>query len=1018
MQQGRPLKYMLSAHTLCLLLLACQLSLAQAAAVEPAEEELIIVELLFEKQQLSDSLFAYRLKNKLFLPLEEFAGLLDFPLTVNTTARTAEGWFIQPERTFKLDLNRNTVTLARTEHNLPNNHAIISRDGDLYIPETLLEQWFPIHLELNFSDMRLSLSSDEPLPLQQRLQRQKQRMYASQNTQPPPVSYREDIYHWANYPTLDLTFNTAFADQTNSLTTALSASGDLLKHAAYLSYNNSNQSDSQSIRFNLTRHAPTPEKRLSGGLFSYRLGDLYTPGDSLISSGGDGVGLALTSSTSRQYTRYNDTVIEGDAPAGWEAELYLNGNLLAFQTTSNDGVYRFADVDLWYGNNNFEVRLFGPQGQTHTKHHSRYIGDSQLQPGSSSYAFYALNEKHSRLFGSPVTPGDKHSKYDLRAELNYGLTDNWSIGAAWSQLEREEYNHSRRHNYLSLSNDLSLNGTFIQTTFSFDSLGGHAALLATRATLGRQNISLQHRQFSHFSSEESPLNNPREHDTQLRLNGHFNNGRYYSYSLTAKQENFAQAANRYELSSHLSTQLAGINLTQNQTLSKQSGRPGVHLPGSISASRYNAGGGVSAALNYSLHDNSNLLRSISTTLHSNLDNRKHNLLRLTYTPDASAQWAIQNDLTWKLDTANLTLHASTDDKHHWRAGAALNFSTGFDNIRQRPWFSSNTSSKSGKVNAQIFLDRDNTGTFSPGDQPLSGVSLAGTRVSSHQPSNKTGHLQLRSLPSFQPITVSIDDSTLEDPFWQLREQPDSLYLHAGAQAELALPVIAISEVEGYMLSADNEGQYPIKSTRMLLVNEKGDVVATTWSEFDGLFLFENVQPGNYQVQADDELLNKKNLSRPTPLPVVATADGGVVNIGTTVLYSRSIVQKGSSAPGAAFSTIKGSIYAGDKTGRRPVTAALMQLLGEQGMVVATTYSDSEGAFLFQDVIPGSYQVKADPVSLARDNLSIPSPQTVIAPMHGAELNLGSTVLYRKAVVNARHKNSQRQHSHKTQNNNG
>ncbi len=992
---------------LLLLLMLNLPAIAEPVPLEPTEDDLIIVELQLEQQLLSDSLFVYSLDPQLFLPLEELASLLSFSLTVDAEKRTADGWFITPERTFSLDLASRTVMIAGIKHDLPKSNGIIKRNGDLYVPQPLLEQWFPIHLALNFSDMRLTLSSDEPLPLQQKLKRQKSRRLPSghlpDNT---PIRYREDRYHWASYPTLDLTLDSAFdgTDSTNTLTTSLSASGDLLKHAAFLSYNYNDQTSSPNIRFNLSRYASTPDQRLPGGLFSYQLGDLSLPGDSLISSGGNGVGVALTSSTTQQSTRYTSTVIEGDAPPDWEAELYRNGSLLTFQTTSSDGIYRFEDVELWYGSNNFEVRLFGPQGQTRIERSSSYIGNSLLLPGNYSYAFYAIDEKNNRLFGEQTAIKDPRINSDIRAEWNYGLTNNWSIGAAWNHLDRTENDQSTEHNYLSLSSDLSLSNAFIQTAFSHDSEGGNAALLSLRSTLGNQSISLQHRYFDDFISEKNSTSSPLRYDTQLRLNGHLKTDRFISYGLAAKQEVLLNAADRYELSGRLSTQLAGINLTQSQTLNKKSGTAGVNLPGSLSASRSTSHGGISAVLNYNLNNDGALLNSVSGSLRNKINSRQHNLLRLSYSPGSNDSWSLQDNFTWKLDQANLTLRASTDDKNAWRVGAAINFSTGFDDVRQRPWLSAQSSSKSSTLNTRVFLDKDNSGTFSTGDQPLTGISLTGSGINSDLQTNSTGKLQLRNLPTFRPVTLGIDDSTLEDPFWQLRESPAPIYMHTGARAELELPVIAVSEVEGRMFTGDNDGQYPIKSTRMLLVNEQGEKIATAWSEFDGMFLFENVPPGKYRVQADRELLNKKGLSRPTSQPVIATMDGGVINIGTTVLYSRSVVHaapaRSTPTAAVAVSTIRGRIFAGNSNGQQPIASVRMLLTNTQSAVVASTASGSDGEFLFEGVVPGSYHVKTDDNSLNETDLSIPSPQSVIAPAHSTDVNIGTTVLYSKSVVSA------------------
>ncbi|MBY4676500.1 SPOR domain-containing protein [Marinobacterium arenosum] len=888
---------MLLLRTLSLLLLLNLPALAnepESSESSTNEAELIIVELRFDQHRLTENLFLYRQDNRLLLPLETLANLLDFAITINEHQSGASGWFIDPERTFELDLPRQQVSIAGVDRHLPANSDIRAIDGDLYIPKGLLEQWFPIHLAFNFAEMRLFLRSDEPLPLQQRLQREKQHLglHSGGRLAETPVRYLEDRYNWVSYPTLDVALNKSLSNKSDldTFSASLSASGDLLKHSAFLNYNYNDQSHKENIRLNLSRYAATPESRLAGGLYSYQFGDLYTIGDSLISAGGDGVGLSLTSSATNQRTRYANTVIEGNAPANWEAELYRNGTLLAFQTISSDGFYSFEQVELWYGANNFEVRLFGPQGQARIERTSTYIGDSLLPSGESSYAFYTLDEKNNRLFGDLVPSTDRRSDSDLRAEWTYGVTDNWALGTAWNRLVRMNTNSTDTHDYLSLSSDLSLPNSYLQTVLSHDTDGGNALLLSLRSNLGAHNIDLQHRQFNNFTSEENPASDQLKTDTRLRLSGTLTTDAFINYTFTAQRESLVDAPNRYKLESRLSSQLSGINLTHTQSLSKRSDDANLALPGSLSASRYNSQGGLSGALNYDLGNNDEILQSISGGLHTNLDDRRHNLLRLTYEPGIDESWSIKDDFTWRWDGADLTLRAEANDQDDWLLGASITFSTGYDAYRRSPWISSRRSSRQGTVNARVFWDRDNSGTFSPGDQPLSGVRLnaSGTYIDQHTDDN--GRLQVRNIPTFKPMVLNIDESTLDDPFWQLREQPEQLYLHTSAQAELELPIIAVSEIEGRMFAGDERGQHPLKSTRMLLVDKQEKIVATTWSEFDGMFIFDNVPPGNYSVQADRDFLQQKGLSIPPAQPVTASLDGGVINVGTTILYGKSVIQ--------------------------------------------------------------------------------------------------------------------------------
>ncbi len=71
----------------------------------------------------------------------------------------------------------------------------------------------------------------------------------------------------------------------------------------------------------------------------------------------------LTNRPLTARSAFDRTRIEGDLPAGWEAEIYRNGELLGFAKSDGSQRYVFDDVQLLYGENRIRVVLYGPQGQ-------------------------------------------------------------------------------------------------------------------------------------------------------------------------------------------------------------------------------------------------------------------------------------------------------------------------------------------------------------------------------------------------------------------------------------------------------------------------------------------------------------------------------------------------------------------------------------------------------------------------------------------------------------------------------
>ena len=71
---------------------------------------------------------------------------------------------------------------------------------------------------------------------------------------------------------------------------------------------------------------------------------------------GVGRGLFVSNTPLNRPTRFGTTIMRGALPLGWDAELYRNGQLLAYQGDSVDGRFEF-EVPLVHGNNDLEVVL-------------------------------------------------------------------------------------------------------------------------------------------------------------------------------------------------------------------------------------------------------------------------------------------------------------------------------------------------------------------------------------------------------------------------------------------------------------------------------------------------------------------------------------------------------------------------------------------------------------------------------------------------------------------------------------
>ena len=140
----------------------------------------------------------------------------------------------------------------------------------------------------------------------------------------------------------------------------------------------------QSLRVRAYRS--DPEGGMLGPLNAthFAVGDVGGLTNRLLSSS-SGRGAEVTNRPLFNPVAFDRTRFEGDLPTGWDAELYRNGELLAFSRSDGSQRYVFDDVPLLYGDNRFEIIVYGPQGQQRSRLEYINVGQEQVPPGKTWY---------------------------------------------------------------------------------------------------------------------------------------------------------------------------------------------------------------------------------------------------------------------------------------------------------------------------------------------------------------------------------------------------------------------------------------------------------------------------------------------------------------------------------------------------------------------------------------------------------------------------------------------------------
>jgi len=180
----------------------------------------------------------------------------------------------------------------------------------------------------------------------------------------------------------------------------------------------------QSLRFTAYRNDHT------GGLLGplkatqVAIGDVQTQAGQLIGQTSVGRGAFVSNQPIGRISRFSTTTLRGTLPNGWDAELYRNGQLLAFQQSNGDGRYEFLDVELFYGRNELEVVLYGPQ--------LIQVSDT-IAAGPQKWRWgvgveRGLNERTSAALGVQSMFFSGRRRQGRLGSINYGFDALWTFG--------------------------------------------------------------------------------------------------------------------------------------------------------------------------------------------------------------------------------------------------------------------------------------------------------------------------------------------------------------------------------------------------------------------------------------------------------------------------------------------------------------------------------------------------------------------------------------------------------------
>ena len=839
-------------------------------------DEQFLLEVRIRQLRLGDGVRAYQPPEGPCILFGDFLTTLDVPMKVNLTARKAEGWAFKESHRISIDLAGRQASYGAKSEPIAPGTVRETPDG-WCVQSAALARWFGIGVRPMTSGSVLLLDSEAKLPVE--LAAERQHRAAQLKPAKFDLSTLPQVrlpYRMWRAPALDfvvsggVTYSAGDGMRVDRRTSVFAA-GEI----AHLSYDAQLSTNDKGVPNNLRLRAyrSDPDAGLLGPLKAthFGLGDVAGLDSRLTGNATHGRGAVVTNRPLFQQTAFDRTRFEGDMPAGWDAEIYRNDELLAFAKPTSSQRYLFEDVQLLYGENRITIILYGPQGQMRTREELINVGQDNVPAGRTWY--WAGANQPGRDVASLEHPPDDAALPRAQAALSveHGVDERTSVGA----LARMMLVGDERLSFLEGNVRRSIGSALVEVGVAGESSGGRAARAQILAKFGTVNVSAEAIAANDFHLRGQAPASVREYrlalDAPLRL-GRAVVPAHADVRLTDRLDGTKQL----EAAARLAANIDRFNLATDLRYRRQYFGSGPSPPGELNLALIGAGRVGQVRLRGSTSFDvvpEARFRSAELSAYWSASDRVDWEGGLAY--DAAGKRArARVSHVRRLDSMAVAVTGEAASDGSVALGFNLNFSLnpggGFKLSRQ-------PLAAAGAVNARVYRDLNDNGVRDPGEPLEKGALVTTGRRLSEKATDSKGSVLVGGLSAYTPVTVGIDESSLPDPMLVPKKALQVVVPRPGVPANVEIGLVGGGDVEGAIVKS---GEMGFEGLDLELVDGAGKVIATSLTDLDGFFLFERVPYGEYRIRLSTDTAEATGLAPDLQVKVSVSAAKSIVRLGS------------------------------------------------------------------------------------------------------------------------------------------
>lgn len=813
------------------------------------EDDALLLELHTRSYKVGDTIRGYQTPKGVCIDFADLIQTLDLPVRLDKKSRRATGWLFAEDQRLTIDRDSNTVQTVNGRAAIPAG-AIHDTPEGWCMDLSALSDWMGVRLKPDLGNLAIKLETDKKLPFLEAIERKSR---AARLRKPEDSQFNlatlpkaDAPYQGWRTPSVDVQVQGRWSSRGGAIVQYEGlASGEVLgiSYSARLAGVDSVAPD--SLRLKLYRN--DPEGGMLGPLGATRIavGDVDTPQTALSAQSSYGRGAFVTNRPLGLPSRFGVATLRGVLPTGWDAELYRNGVLRAYQANRGDGRFEFADIELVFGQNDFDVVLYGPQGQIRRERSSYPVGIENLPAGKTWY-WAGVVEQGKDLIGTSRRGIDPLTGWRWGVGVERGIDRRTTLGASYTSLVLT----GRRRHYFEAVMRRSIGPALVE-------LSGAQQLGAGRALRGEVIGRAGGVNFSGyalwvdgaFDSDQVSLRQQSEFD--LRLGGTLKLGGWrLPVEVGARQTTGRNGVKVTELLTQGSFRFSRASLTVELLYRAVSGNPALtenERQGNLLSLVGNTRIGqvqLRGQARFGLDGNHPGFQQAQLVVDAPLGEKSS--IRGSFEIDQpSDRRTFTLGYVHQFKRFALRGEGSIDNRGAKTLGLTLAFSMGPNPVDGGWRLSRERLAEQGQAAVEVFRDDNGDGLRQAGEPGIEGVSVEAGFRHAEQPTNGSGRTVIDGLLPYVPVLVSIDEGKLEDPLLRPKGRGMVVVPRPGVAAKVLLPLAPTGEIEAYLLGPDGEA---VGGATIELTDPAGNVLFRTASDFDGYVLFDSVPYGQYRMR--------------------------------------------------------------------------------------------------------------------------------------------------------------------------